>query len=84
MILIIEDTGPGIEPAHLEHIFERFYRIPEKKIVDGSGIGLNLTKELVELWGGRITAESPAWEHAEHPGSRFRVVLPMDMETTDV
>ncbi len=77
--LIVEDTGPGVDPEHLPRIFERFYRIPEKSIVDGSGIGLNLTKELVDLWGGEIHAESPIHSTPDGPGTRFTVLLPMEL-----
>jgi len=80
LVMVIEDTGAGIEPEHLARIFDRFYRIPEQSIVDGSGIGLNLTQELVDLWGGEITAESPAFEDAERPGTRITVRLPIDRE----
>jgi len=78
--LTVEDTGRGIKPEHLKLIFERFYRIPEKSIVDGSGIGLNLAKELVELWGGEICAESPIHEDEKRPGTRFSVLLPIERE----
>lgn len=76
MRLTVADTGPGIGQEHLKRIFDRFYRIPEKSIVDGSGIGLNLAKELVELLGGTIRAESPVDPGKEHPGTRFTVCLP--------
>ena len=79
--LTVEDTGIGIAPEHMEHIFERFYRIPEKSIVDGSGIGLHLTKELVDLWGGEIRAESPVHNDPDRPGTRFTVHLPIDRES---
>jgi signal transduction histidine kinase len=69
-----------VEPEHLPHIFNRFYRILEKSIVDGSGIGLNLTKELVDLWGGTIHTESPIHEEPDCPGIRFTVRLPIDLE----
>jgi signal transduction histidine kinase/streptogramin lyase len=78
--LVVEDTGIGIQPEHLQHIFERFYRVPEKSIVDGSGIGLNLAKDLVELWGGTIKVESPIHPDEERPGTRFTVVLPIDLK----
>ena len=78
LFLVVEDTGPGIEPVHLQHIFDRFYQIPEISIVDGSGIGLNLTKELVELLGGTIRAESPIHPNRVNPGTRFTVGLPID------
>lgn len=80
LVLTVEDTGMGIAPEHLKHVFERFYRVPEKSIVDGSGIGLNLTKDLVELQGGEILAESPIHPREEAPGSRFRVRLSMDRD----
>jgi signal transduction histidine kinase/streptogramin lyase len=80
VMLMVEDCGVGIAPDHLQHIFERFYRVPEKNVVDGSGIGLNLTKEIVELLNGEVRAESPAREHTEYPGTRFLVRLPIDRE----
>lgn len=76
--LTVEDSGTGIDPNHIHHIFERFYRIPEKSIMDGSGIGLNLTKDLVDLWGGTIRVESPIHDDEQGPGTRFTVRLPVD------
>jgi len=78
--LVIEDNGRGIKPEHLSHIFDRFYRTPEQSIVDGSGIGLNLTKELVDLWGGKIRAESPVFPLSVNPGTQFVIGLPIDRE----
>jgi signal transduction histidine kinase/ligand-binding sensor domain-containing protein len=78
--LTVEDTGRGIAPEHLPHVFERFYRSPEKRIIDGSGIGLNLVKELVDLWGGELRAESPICPDLERPGTRFTVWLPIELE----
>jgi signal transduction histidine kinase/ligand-binding sensor domain-containing protein len=78
--LTVEDTGRGIQPQHLPMIFDRFYRSPEKTIMDGSGIGLNLVKELVDLWGGEIRAESPIRPDPERPGTRMTVLLPIDLE----
>ena len=74
--LVIEDNGAGIGPQDLEHIFDRFYRVSDHSMVEGSGIGLNLTKELVELWGGTIRVESPVHDDASRPGARFTVELP--------
>jgi CheY-like chemotaxis protein len=74
----IEDTGPGISKEHLDRIFDRFYRIPESSMAFGAGIGLNLTKELVELLNGTIRVESPVHPDPKHPGARFTVSLPID------
>ncbi|MEO0454556.1 MAG: ATP-binding protein [Verrucomicrobiota bacterium] len=74
----IEDSGPGIAPEHREHIFERFYRVPESTLSSGSGIGLHLTHELVQLSGGTIQAESPVQDSEEYPGTRFSLVLPIE------
>ncbi|MGB0373107.1 MAG: response regulator [Opitutales bacterium] len=78
--IVVEDDGKGISQEFLPHIFERFYRVPGQTVVNGSGIGLSLTNELVELWGGNIQAESPVHESSEYPGSRFSVTLPIFKE----
>ncbi len=53
----IQDTGEGIEPEDLPHIFERFYR-GKNASADSVGIGLNLAKYIVEMQNGRITVQS--------------------------
>ncbi len=56
----VSDTGPGIAPDDLPHIFERFYqgRTKAKHASAGSGLGLALAKRVVEAHGGRIWIES--------------------------
>lgn len=56
VVFRVSDTGVGIAPEHIPHLFERFFRVDRS---GGSGIGLPLAKALVEAMGGRIWAESP-------------------------
>ncbi len=58
--LAVADTGPGIDPEHLPHIFERFYRVDTARHQEQaeSGLGLAIAKSLIEAHGGSITATS--------------------------
>ncbi len=68
--ILVEDTGAGIPQKDIEHIFDRFYQIQDNS--PGTGIGLSLTKNLVELHHGDIEVESE-----ENVITRFSVFLPM-------
>lgn len=75
----VRDTGIGIPPEHLPHIFDRFYRVDKsrsRQAGGGSGIGLTIARALVEAQGGRIWAESKG----EGAGSTFTFTLPIAME----
>jgi len=84
--IIVKDTGKGISKEELPHIFERFFQAISKTTVDtvvttqgGTGIGLSLTKELVEMLGGTITVKSElSW------GSLFTIVLPINNNESTV
>ncbi|MBI4727033.1 PAS domain-containing sensor histidine kinase [candidate division TA06 bacterium] len=69
----ISDTGTGIAPEVLPHIFEKFYRTDQEvHTIQGTGIGLSLTKEILETHGGNIAVESTVGK-----GTKFTVSLPM-------
>ena len=55
-VLVIRDRGPGIDPADLPHVFDRFYRAPAARSQPGSGLGLAIVKQTVEDHGGVIDA----------------------------
>jgi two-component system sensor histidine kinase MprB len=67
----VRDHGPGVHPADLPHIFDRFYRAPAARGLPGSGLGLAIVRQVAEAHGGWATAEQ-----AEGGGARFSLVLP--------
>ncbi len=69
-VLCVHDTGIGIDPADLPHVFERFYRANRARPRQGTGLGLSIAQTLVEQLGGYITAESISGK-----GSIFKVWL---------
>lgn len=74
VVVSVADTGEGIAPEHLPHIFERFYRVDQSRTreLGGAGLGLAIVREFVELMDGRVSVQSTPGE-----GSCFRVYLPM-------
>ena len=73
----ITDTGIGIPNEQLNKIFDRFYQVDNRlsKEYEGTGVGLSLTKELIELHKGKIFVESE-----EGKGSIFKILLPLGKE----
>ncbi len=82
-MVVVEDQGPGIPPDNLASIFERFYteRPAEEAFGRHSGLGLSISKQIVEAHGGTIRAENIAPREVEgeggQTGARFIVRLPI-------
>jgi len=66
----VTDTGIGISPEHLPHIFDRFYRVDKSRTQSGAGLGLAIAKDIVNAHGGQIEVGST------NRGSTFTVTLP--------
>src|SRR5262249_26468776 len=74
--LVVRDHGIGVHPEHRSKIFERFYQAePAAKHPAGMGLGLYISRQIVELHHGRITADFPS-----DGGTRFEVTLPAGSE----
>ena len=71
----VRDTGPGIPPEHLPHIFDRFYKADASRsatgVPSGSGLGLSIVRAIVERHGGTVTAAN-----APDGGAVFELILP--------
>jgi len=82
VVVRVEDNGPGIKAEAFERIFERFYtdRPEREEFGNNSGLGLSISKQIVEAHGGKIRAENllDTDEHglARPAGARFTIVLP--------
>lgn len=76
----VTDTGPGIPPDQVTHVFERFYRGPASAgtAKSGLGLGLAIAKRIVELHGGEIRVRSPPVR-----GASFRFTLPLVRELSE-
>ncbi len=69
------DHGPGIDEEGMKHLFERFYRVEGETVKGGTGLGLYISKQIIETHGGKIWAESKLGE-----GSTFSFTLPLNDE----
>jgi len=87
--IIVSDTGVGVDPDSREIIFSKFYQPGEltkhstsktRFKGGGSGLGLALSKGIVEAHGGRIWVESTGYDEVNFPGSQFHVLLPLSKE----
>jgi signal transduction histidine kinase len=82
-LITVKDTGLGIPPDHLEAIFQEFTQVDTSttRKVGGTGLGLPISRRLVEMHGGRLWAESTG---VEGEGSTFFVELPLEARITEV
>jgi two-component system sensor histidine kinase BaeS len=74
IVMRVRDTGEGIAPEHLPHVFDRFYKADESRRESegsGSGLGLSIVKAIVERHGGRVAVDSTVGE-----GTVFEITLP--------
>jgi signal transduction histidine kinase len=84
--IIVADAGVGINPKHLESIFEKFFRVGSaalhstgttKFMGGGPGLGLAIAKGIVEGHGGKIWAESSGYDMEKLPGTQIHIILPI-------
>jgi two-component system, OmpR family, heavy metal sensor histidine kinase CusS len=75
--ITVSDTGCGIAPEHLSHLFERFYRVEaaRNRQSGGTGLGLAIAHEVVRLHGGTLTVQSQL-----NQGTTFTIQLPTKSE----
>jgi two-component system CheB/CheR fusion protein len=73
--IVVWDTGVGIAPENMEKIFEGFFRVdtPYSRVIEGTGLGLPLSKKLVELHGGKFSVESKGL----NKGTTVKFTLPI-------
>jgi signal transduction histidine kinase len=90
--IIVSDTGVGVDPASQDIIFSKFYQPGDvskhstsktRFKGSGAGLGLALSKGIVEAHGGRIWVESKGYDEINFPGSKFHVVLPLSSRNGD-
>lgn len=88
--LSVQDTGVGIPKHELERIFDRFYVLEDTQLHHtsktalkggGLGLGLTVTRGIIEAHGGRVWAESEGYDEEQLPGSTFHILLPMRKPT---
>jgi two-component system sensor histidine kinase MprB len=70
--VVVRDEGPGIDPADLPYVFDRFYRSADARRLPGSGLGLAIVRQVAEMHGGAVWATAPP----HGPGAELHLQLP--------
>ena len=83
LIFEVEDQGPGIPAEDLPHIFEDFYRASNVEGTPGSGLGLSITKKIMDAHDGQILIQNLV-DEAEVTGTRFTVRIPLNLKTPEM
>jgi signal transduction histidine kinase len=87
MVIVVTDSGIGIDRSELQDIFNQFYVVGDTSYHSssktalgggGTGLGLPITRGIIEAHGGRVWAESQARDPQTCPGSKFYVILPLE------
>ncbi len=83
VVIEVEDEGPGIPENKFEDIFDRFYseRPRDEKFGTHSGLGLSISRQIVEAHGGTIAASNRTDAHGAVLGARFTIRLPSERRT---
>jgi len=81
LLICVKDTGPGIPPEEIPNLFQKFARLRRDRSVHGTGLGLYLSKQLVESMGGSIWVESTG---IAGEGSSFFFTLPQVSSVVDI
>ena len=90
--IVVEDTGIGISQEHQSIIFEKFGQVGSVGLHSsgktkfkggGPGLGLSITRGILEAHGGAIWVESPGYDEKAYPGSTFHILIPARTESAD-
>jgi signal transduction histidine kinase len=83
VLITVKDTGIGIPPDKLEAVFQEFTQVDTSttRKVGGTGLGLPISRRLVEMHGGRLWADSTGMDGE---GATFHVELPLEARITEV
>ena len=83
-IIEVEDEGPGIPEEEVQHIFRDFYRAHNVADTEGSGLGLSITRKIVDAHNGQIEVKNLADDQGKSGGTRFTIIIPCDLKTPEM